>query len=93
MRPPPSTTRARSAATEDRGAVRGGRVRGAHPVGPGGQRPGHGCEHKYHPRQVASALAPYIQGGMKFFVAKVDVKGRSRRTPHSDVSALSPARH
>ncbi|MEZ4463113.1 MAG: DUF2330 domain-containing protein [bacterium] len=48
-------------------------------------------EHKYTiPAGAASALAPYIQGGMKFFVAKVDVK-EVKKNAHGDV-VLSPLR-
>ncbi|MEZ4470494.1 MAG: DUF2330 domain-containing protein [bacterium] len=42
------------------------------------------------PVGASEALAPYIQGGMKFFVAKVDVKA-VKKNAHGDV-VLSPLR-
>ncbi|MEZ4463115.1 MAG: DUF2330 domain-containing protein [bacterium] len=68
--------RARRAVTRatasDRGAVQGRRVRGAHPVGPGGQRPRplRSPTTSTIPAEGCSALAPCIQGDMKFFVAR-----------------------
>ena len=100
--PPPAAGAAQRPRRPHRGPVHRRRVRGGDPLGArtrSGSTPGCTQNHYKIPEGAEPILRPYVQGGMKFFVAKVDVKkvrfenGMATLSPlrfHYDTDTLQP---